>query len=109
MLHIYGKTKALHHCGNYCTVYTPLAKDSTDINNDDGKYIMDNDDDDDAQHIRAQLAYSLFSGDSPKNWCCSVTVRSRIYTFRYTVYVYKYRYTMCTYISIDVLCVRIYV
>ena len=20
VLHIYGKTKALHHCGNYCTV-----------------------------------------------------------------------------------------
>ena len=64
------------------------------------------------KHIRAQLAYSLFSGDSPKNWCGSVTVRSRIYTYRYTVctyicidileYVYKYRYTVCTYISIYV-------
>ena len=37
---------------------TPLAKDSTSINDDDGKYTIDNDDDDDAKTY--QSAAGLF-------------------------------------------------
>ena len=40
-------------------MYTPLAKDSTNINDDDGKYIMDNNDDDDAKSERSWLIPSF--------------------------------------------------
>ena len=71
---------------------TPLAKDSTNINDDDGKYIMNNDDDDDAK------TYQSAAGLFPLFW----RFPEKLVRLGHgaVTYICTCRYTVCTYICI---------
>ena len=74
------------------SVYTPLAKDSTNINDDDGKYIMNNDDDDDAK------TYQSAAGLFPLFW----RFPEKLVRLGHGAVTYTRIDILCTYISIDV-------